>query len=264
MARLAEVARRRRRRKAPLPRAAGRLVEPLERLIDRDLGDDLGARRNVAELLREQVGALLLDESGGAPLDDRVFEALASRRSLVDLTDDAPIRLISLYAMELPKGGTTASFVSNVANWASLPGDLRERLAPLHVRHRHESRLAGDWPVFIADHPLCKPHARTAAPMLFVTEYHASRILELDEAESAAMLARLFAHSYAEHRVYTHHWQPHDLLIWDNLAAQHARCERADPAAGQRAVRRVVISDVTFPELIERARRQQAERADAV
>ena len=96
-----------------------------------------------------------------------------------------------------------------------------------------------------------------------MTEHHAHRILELDEAASTALLARLLAHHYAEERVYTHRWQPHDLLIWDNLAAQHARREPADPAAGARAVRRVVIGDVSFPELLARARQQQMERAAA-
>ncbi|MDE2302744.1 MAG: TauD/TfdA family dioxygenase [Sphingomonadales bacterium] len=172
---------------------------------------------------------------------------------------DAPIALISLYAQALPEGGTTTSFVSNVAAWAGLPADLQARLAPLHLRHRHVSRLPGDWPVFTAVHPLAAPHPRSGAPMLFVTEHHAERILELDEAQSAAMLSRLFAHLYAAPRIYTHRWRPHDLLLWDNRAVQHARRAPADPAAGARRMRRVVIGDTSFTELVARAR--QRERA---
>jgi taurine dioxygenase len=173
---------------------------------------------------------------------------------------DSPIKVIPLNAIELPPGGTTTSFVSNVASWASLPDDLRRLLAPLTVRHRHSSSIASDWPEFIAEHPVCKPHPRTGAPLLFVTEHHAVRILELDQATSDAVLARVFDHIYADEHVYTHRWRPHDLVIWDNLAAQHARREAADLSAGQRVVRRVVINDVTFPELIERARARQAQR----
>jgi taurine dioxygenase len=182
----------------------------------------------------------------------------------MDLTyTDHPIKLITLQALELPPGGTSTSFVSNVSSWASLPAELQGLLEPMTVRHRHASKLGLDWPEFIAHHPACKRHPRTGRPMLFVSEHHAERILELDPARSDEILARLFAHLYADERVYTHRWRPGDLLIWDNLAAQHARREAADLSAGKRALRRVVIGDVAFPELVERARRQEAERARA-
>jgi taurine dioxygenase len=176
---------------------------------------------------------------------------------------DAPIKVITLHALELPPRGTSTSFVSNVASWASLPDDLRGVLAPLTVRHRHKSSVGMDWPEFIAVHPLCKPHPRTGKPMLFATEHHADRIMELDPGASTVLLARIFNHIYSDEHVYMHHWQPHDLVIWDNLASQHARRETADLADGRRVVRRVVINDVAFPELIARARQQAAVRQSA-
>ncbi len=165
-----------------------------------------------------------------------------------------PIKIITLNALDLPPGGTSTSFVSNVANWASLPADVQDRLEPMTLRHHYESEAFPDLPQMDADHPVCARQAHTGRPMLFVTENHASRIHELDAGESDAMLARLFAHSYADERIYTHWWQTHDLLIWDNLAIQHARREVADIAGGKRAVRRVVINDVSFSDLLQRVR----------
>jgi hypothetical protein len=61
--------------------------------------------------------------------------------------------------------------------------------------------------------------------------------------------------------VYVHDWQLHDFVIWDNLAVQHARLAEAAIADGARALQRVTINEVTYPELIERAREQQRRRA---
>jgi taurine dioxygenase len=93
-----------------------------------------------------------------------------------------------------------------------------------------------------------------------VTEHHADRILELAADRSRELLDRMFDHLYGEEHVYTHRWQLHDLIFWDNLAVQHARPEAARVSDGKRAMQRVVLNDVAFPELVERARRQQEQR----
>ncbi len=173
---------------------------------------------------------------------------------------DSPIKIISLHASELPPGGTSTSFVSGIHGWASLPLELQTRLAPMTLRHRHVSAITTGLPEFIADHPLRKEHPRSGRPILFATEYHAHRILELDLEESDAILSRLFEHLYAEQHIYTHRWQLHDLMIWDNLAVQHARREAAELSAGKRAVQRVVVNEMTYPELVARARQQQEQR----
>lgn len=171
---------------------------------------------------------------------------------------ECPIKGISLHALAVPAGGTSTTFVSNAAAWAGLPEAMRAELGDMTVRHFLEARPAYGWPDFVHDHPLRLDHPRTGRPLLFVTEHHATRILELDPARSQAVLADLFAHLYAPERRYEHPWRVGDLVIWDNLAVQHARTRPSDPSEGERAMQRVALSEVGLDELVERARARQA------
>jgi hypothetical protein len=85
-ARLAEVTGGRRRGETQLPA----FVEPRQALIQQHLDEHVRTRRHVAELLREQAAALLLEQPCGPALDQRVLVALASRGAAIDLAHDAP------------------------------------------------------------------------------------------------------------------------------------------------------------------------------
>jgi taurine dioxygenase len=171
---------------------------------------------------------------------------------------ECPIKGISLHALAVPPGGTSTTFVSNVTAWEALPEATKRDLRYATVRHFLGARPIYGWPDFIADHPLRLEHPRTGHDLLFVTEHHATRILELDETRSAAVLADLFAHLYTPERRYEHQWRVGDLLIWDNLAVQHARTRPSNPAEGERAMQRVALSEIGLDELVQRARAKQA------
>lgn len=173
-----------------------------------------------------------------------------------DLTyTDCPIKVISLHAIALPAQPTSTTFVSNRAAWGRLGVADRAMLAPLHLRHCYVSRMPSlAMPDMAAIHPLVMANPRTGAPLLMITEHHADRVPELPEAESRALIDRLLAGFQAPGHQYEHRWQPHDLLIWDNLSLQHARRDSSDPAAGKRALQRVALSEVGMMELVARAR----------
>ncbi len=176
-----------------------------------------------------------------------------------DLTyTDVPIKAICLQAIELPPSPTSTTYVSNHAAWDRLVPEMQARLAGLTLRHAYISDVSEyGWPPFIADHPVRFAHPRTGRPLLLVTEFHATRILELGEDKSSALIAELCAHIYAPECQYDHVWQLHDLVMWDNLAVQHARRQQSDFAGGPRALQRVSLAEVGLPELIERARERQ-------
>jgi taurine dioxygenase len=172
---------------------------------------------------------------------------------------DSPIKGISLHAVEIPPSGTSTSFASGAYAWATLAPERQQMLMTATLRHHHTSEIGRGWPDFVADHPLRLLHPRTGKPVLYVTEHHAHRILEMDPATSKRLLGELFEHIYAPGNIYVHRWRHFDLVIWDNLAVQHARTEKADISRGHRVMQRVALNDVAFPELLERARQQERE-----
>jgi taurine dioxygenase len=71
------------------------------------------------------------------------------------------------------------------------------------------------------EHPIVRTHPYTRKKCLFVNEGYTARIAGMSEAESDALLARLFEHSTRPEFVYRHQWRVGDLLMWDNCSVQH-------------------------------------------
>ena len=167
---------------------------------------------------------------------------------------ETPFLGISLHAAELPATETATSFISAVNGWASLPAERQAALAHLTLRHREVPLSSDRDRGYGYDHPLRLIHPRTGMPILFVTEHHAFRIHELSEAESDRLIAEIFAHLYRDEAVYEHRWQPHDLMVWDNLAIQHARSEQVERARGKRDMQRVTMHNIGLAEVNARAK----------
>jgi taurine dioxygenase len=145
----------------------------------------------------------------------------------------APLTAISLYALEVPAGGTATFFADGVRAAERLPSDLRatvEARRGLHCYPLTEAR--GDERYRVAnldagapreEHPVLWDHPRTGVPVLYVNAMQTDSIVGLPEPESEALLARLWAVLYDGGNVYRHDWRVGDLVLWDNLAVQHAR-----------------------------------------
>jgi taurine dioxygenase len=170
----------------------------------------------------------------------------------------SPLHGISLYALVIPERGTTTRFASGVAAARTLPDDLRGRVAERTVHHvlpistnrtdakAREVAVVDTDPDF--ERPILAEHPRTAEPNLFVTDQHAHRVEGLDADESAQLLDDLFAHLYSDEHVYEHDWRVGDLLLWDNVALQHARGDVSQ--GGERTFRRVSINEFSIMELV--------------
>ena len=72
-------------------------------------------------------------------------------------------------------------------------------------------------------------------------------VVELPPGESEELLEELFAHLYAPDLVYEHTWSDGDLVVFDNVALQHARgdVERDGPSRTLRKVIAPVPSDLS-------------------
>ena len=137
----------------------------------------------------------------------------------------------SLYAIDVAsQGAPPTRFASGLRAWERLPLALRERLKDLkalQVRGRMLGRrttladLQAEDPCCV--HPVIGRQEGTGAPYLFVNMDMTAQFTALGLAESDALLEELFGYLYAPGEVYEHHWTPGDLIVWDNLAIQHAR-----------------------------------------
>ncbi|MFT8246296.1 TauD/TfdA dioxygenase family protein [Roseomonas sp. BN140053] len=141
----------------------------------------------------------------------------------------------ALYARVLPRDGGDTLFASMHAAYDRLEPALRERLIGLTGVHDYGYRSdiqarAGTRPPLTeaqraavppVEHPLVRLHDATGRPALFVNEGFTTRIPELPPAESDAFLRQLFAASVDPAVTYRHHWQPGDMVLWDNRAVIH-------------------------------------------
>jgi taurine dioxygenase len=71
--------------------------------------------------------------------------------------------------------------------------------------------------------PIGHRHPRTGRTVLFVTPQFTQRIDGMNTAESEALLGELFDHLYRSEAEVRHEWRERDLVLWDNIALQHAR-----------------------------------------
>jgi taurine dioxygenase len=152
-----------------------------------------------------------------------------------------PCHCSLLYAREIPAPdgertyGDTA-FASLIASYEALPAETKAKLADKRAIHSFEAyylrkqREGSKRPSLTKEqqkevpevvHPVVRPHPITDRDALFVNESYTIRILDMDPAESEALLNELFVFSTSDRFVYRHKWRNGDLILWDNWASQH-------------------------------------------
>ncbi|WP_321898469.1 TauD/TfdA dioxygenase family protein [Paraburkholderia heleia] len=141
-----------------------------------------------------------------------------------------------LHAKELPAEGGDTLFANMHLAWDTLPAHLRSAVQGRFAEHTYLARYAelqarSPWrPNLTAQqvaqvkpvvHPVVRTHPETGRKALFVSEHFTTRIVDLPEDESRALLDALFAHSVRAEHCYRHTWREHDLVFWDNRSLMH-------------------------------------------
>jgi taurine dioxygenase len=160
----------------------------------------------------------------------------------------APLAVLSLYAMEVPRSPSPTVFANNVTVMRDLPGDLQDRLADargcfvggLGGYERLRDASAPDDAKRV-EHPVFYPDALAGHPPLIVDELYFDHFVGWDLDESDAVRSQIHRLTYADQNTYVHDWEVGDLIIWDNVALQHSR--KPVPEDGPRTLRRVVGLD---------------------
>ncbi|MFL6534017.1 MAG: taurine dioxygenase [Pseudomonas sp.] len=166
-----------------------------------------------------------------------------------------------LSAKLLPAFGGDTLWASGIAAYEALSAPLKSLLEGLTATHdftrsfplerfgnspedlvRWEEARRKNPPL---SHPVIRTHPVSGRRSLFVNEGFTTRINELSEGESEAILKLLFAHATRPEFTVRWRWQANDVAFWDNRVTQHFAVDDYRPA--RRVMHRAtVLGDVPF------------------
>jgi taurine dioxygenase len=151
-----------------------------------------------------------------------------------------------LYALEVPRTGGNTLFANAYLAYETLPDAVKRRIEGRKALNAYDydsastrrgTRLGEGIPSYW--HPIVRTHPATGRKALYVNRLMTVAIEGLSQTESEQLLDMLFDHQEQRQFVYEHVWRPHDLVMWDNRCALHARTDFS--AAERRLLRRLTI-----------------------
>ncbi len=161
---------------------------------------------------------------------------------------ESPFDALSLHALDVIEDASSTRFVSAEQALASLPESLRQRLNGRRVEMISPTyeALAGrtcDQPHPTAqkrgDMPTIYRNPHNGRDCLWVSELQAACINDMDWEASRDLLHETYDHLYRPEHVFEHRWRNGDIIIWDNIALQHARGSLK--GCGRRVLQRVIV-----------------------
>lgn len=145
--------------------------------------------------------------------------------------DEKPPLASILHLTVIPESGGDTLFSSMYAAYDALSEPMKRMLDPLTATHdggpnyrdraqrnREDGRDRVD-PVAV--HPVIATHPSTGRKTIYVNSVFTTRINELTEAESEALLEFLFAHVQRPEFQCRFRWRRNSVAFWDNRAVQH-------------------------------------------
>lgn len=154
-----------------------------------------------------------------------------------------------LMAHEVPSQGGETFFADMRGAYEALPKHMQDRVEGLSAVHSwwHSRQQAG-FPVSDEEvearqpqavHPLVHVHPISGRKSLYIAA-HAMGIVGMEKADGQALLAQLMAHGTQDRFTFAHHWQPGDIVIWDNFSTMH-RGGAYDDVNERRDMRRTTV-----------------------
>lgn len=161
-----------------------------------------------------------------------------------------------LYARKVPDTGGETRIADQKAAWDDLEADMRARIDGLRAVHFYGAASGRDGerrtkPLTAAQaartppvpHPLVRRHTITGDKALYAVAGTPFRVEGLDDAEGAALVARLKAHATQDKYVYAHRYEVGDVAIWDTQATLHCATPIGPPThpGAQRLLWRISV-----------------------
>lgn len=158
-----------------------------------------------------------------------------------------------LRAREVPEVGGDTLFANMEAAYDGLDDATKERIDGLEAMHDNENFLAGMKAGGASDdevaamrekyppavHPVVRTHPVSGRKSIYVNRAFTRRIVDMEPAESDALLQRLYHQAWIPDHQVRFRWRPDSLAFWDNRAAQHYAT--ADYWPARRVMERVTI-----------------------
>ena len=192
-------------------------------------------------LLREGEDGYMTNEGGGPSASALSWHSDAAYT-------DYPFDALALHALDVVEDQTSTCFVNAEKAFDTMPPSLQEAMegreqemiAPHYTKLAErtcdqrdpEAQKRGFMPAIYVN-----PH--NGHKCIWVSELQTTRLLDMEWDESRALLHEVFDRLYAEENVFEHRWRTGDIVIWDNIALQHARGNLE--SAGKRLLQRVIV-----------------------
>jgi taurine dioxygenase len=161
---------------------------------------------------------------------------------------NAPFDALALHAIDVVDNASSTLFVSAERALCSLPTDLQQRLIGRRVDMispaydalggrscdlpNPTAQKRGEMPAIFRN-----PH--NGRDCVWVSELQAARVIGMEWEDSRELLHEVYDHLYQPDHVFEHRWCNGDLVIWDNIALQHARGSLRN--CGKRVLQRVIV-----------------------
>ena len=150
---------------------------------------------------------------------------------------EAPPAIAILAAKQVPAAGGDTLWASGVAAYEALSDKFKTLLDGLVAEHDFkksfpeykyvcDEKVHQRWHEAVVKnpvlrHPVIRTHPVSGKKAIFVNEGFTTRITDLADKESQALLHFLFSHITKPEFQVRWRWAPNDIAIWDNRVTQH-------------------------------------------
>jgi alpha-ketoglutarate-dependent taurine dioxygenase len=168
-----------------------------------------------------------------------------------------------LYGVAVPPEGGNTLFANMYGAYDTLSDDLKNKVDGRNAVHSYLGRFMAmrdrdtshkgedkfeldeeqkeSFPPVL--HPIVRTHPESGRKALFVNDGFTIGIEDMDEDDGKALLRELNIHATREPLVYSHAWQPGDVVFWDNRSTMH--CATSYDPVHTRTMHRTTIQGDT-------------------
>ncbi|EAW30341.1 Taurine dioxygenase [marine gamma proteobacterium HTCC2143] len=136
-----------------------------------------------------------------------------------------------LRAKRVPETGGDTLFADMYVAYENLSDEVKEKVEGRIAIHdfgrvfgrnlTEEKRQEMKRKYPLSEHPVIRTHPETGRKAIYVNTAFTDSIKDMDKAESAALLAHLYAQANTPEYQCRFKWQPNSIAFWDNRSCQH-------------------------------------------